>query len=55
MPGFATGSKVGFGMKVICQLQADYSARAYRRDPRYPDSPAILAAVVRFVLDAVRR
>lgn len=40
---------------VICQLQADYSARAYRRDPRYPDSPAILAAAIRFVLDAVRR
>jgi AcrR family transcriptional regulator len=40
---------------VICQLQADYSARAYRRDPRYPDSPAIIDAVTRFMLDAVRR
>src|SRR5262245_66646631 len=26
---------------VICQLQADYSAPAYRRDPRFPDSPAL--------------
>lgn len=39
---------------VICQLQADYSARAYRRDPRYPDSPAIIDAATRFMLDAVR-
>src|SRR5215468_4416343 len=27
---------------VICQLQADYSARAYRRDPDYPDSPDLV-------------
>jgi AcrR family transcriptional regulator len=40
---------------VICQLQADYSARAYRRDPRYPDSPAIIDAAIRFILDAARR
>jgi len=40
---------------VICQLQADYSARAYRRDPRYPDSPAIIDSTIRFILDAVRR
>lgn len=39
---------------VICQLQADYSARAYRRDPDYPDSPAIIDAATRFVRDAVR-
>jgi AcrR family transcriptional regulator len=39
---------------VICQLQADYSARAYRRDPGYPDSPAIIDATTRFILDAVR-
>ncbi|MGH7287458.1 MAG: TetR/AcrR family transcriptional regulator [Myxococcota bacterium] len=39
---------------VICQLQADYSARAYRRDPRYPDSPALIDAAIRFILDAVR-
>jgi AcrR family transcriptional regulator len=39
---------------VICQLQADYSARAYRRDPDYPDSPVIIDAATRFILDAVR-
>ncbi len=39
---------------VICQLQADYSARAYRRDPGYPDSPALIDAATRFILDAVR-
>lgn len=39
---------------LICQLQSDYSARAYRRDPRYPDDPRIIDAAVRFVLDAVR-
>ncbi|MBW2241750.1 MAG: TetR/AcrR family transcriptional regulator [Deltaproteobacteria bacterium] len=38
---------------VICQLQSDYSSRAYRRDPSYPDTPEILEAVVRFVRDAV--
>ncbi len=40
---------------VICQLQADYSSRAYRRDPSYPDSPPILDAAVRLMLDAVHR
>ena len=39
---------------LICQLQADYSARAYRRDPGYPDSPAIIDAATRFIRDAVR-
>lgn len=39
---------------VICQLQADYSARAYRRDPGFPDSPGIIDAATRFILDAVR-
>jgi AcrR family transcriptional regulator len=39
---------------VICQLQAEYSARAYRRDASYPDSPAIIDAAIRFILDAVR-
>jgi AcrR family transcriptional regulator len=39
---------------LICQLQADYSARAYRRDPRYPDTPALIDAATRFILDAVR-
>jgi AcrR family transcriptional regulator len=40
---------------VICQLQSDYSSRAYRRDPAYPDSPALIEAAIRLVLDAVRR
>ena len=39
---------------VICQLQADYSARAYRRDPGFPDAPEIIDAAARFMLDAVR-
>ncbi len=39
---------------VICQLQVDYSTRAYRRDPRYPAPPALVDAAVRFMLDAVR-
>jgi AcrR family transcriptional regulator len=40
---------------VVCQLQVDYSARAYRRDPLHPAPPALVDAVIRFVLDAVRR
>jgi AcrR family transcriptional regulator len=40
---------------VICQLQADYSSRAYRRDPSFPDSPPVLEAAIRLVIDAVRR
>jgi AcrR family transcriptional regulator len=39
---------------LVCQLQADYSARAYRRDPDYPDSPALIDAATRFIRDAVR-
>jgi len=39
---------------VICQLQSDYSGRAYRRDPDFPDDPAIIDCVIRLVLDAVR-
>ena len=38
---------------VICQLQADYSGRAYRRDARFPDDPKIIDAAVRLILDAV--
>jgi len=38
---------------VICQLQADYSSRAYRRDPSFPDAPGILEAAIRLVIDAV--
>jgi AcrR family transcriptional regulator len=40
---------------VICQLQSDYSSRAYRRDPSFPDSPELIEAAIRLVLDAVKR
>jgi len=40
---------------VICQLQSHYSSRAYRRDPSYPDSPELIEAAIRLVLDAVKR
>jgi len=39
---------------VISQLTADYSMRAYRADPRFPATPRIVDATVRFILDAVR-
>ncbi len=39
---------------VICQLQTDYSSRAYRRESHYPDTPELIDAAVRFMLDAVR-
>ncbi len=38
---------------VICQLQVDYSTRAYRRDPLHPADPGLVDAAVRFVRDAV--
>ena len=39
---------------LICQLQSDYSRRAYANDPRFPLTPAIIEAAVRFIDDAVR-
>jgi AcrR family transcriptional regulator len=39
---------------LICQLQSDYSRRAYANDPRYPLTPAIIEAAVQFIHDAVR-
>ena len=39
---------------LVCQLQVDYSARAYRRDPLHPVDPALIDAAVRFIADAVR-
>ncbi len=39
---------------VICQLQVDYSTRAYRGDGALPAGPDRIDGVVRFVLDAVR-
>jgi AcrR family transcriptional regulator len=58
--GIATGEfkrdlDVASVADVICQLQSDYSARAYRRDPAFPDSPELIEAAIRLVLDAVQR
>jgi AcrR family transcriptional regulator len=39
---------------IICQLHADYSGRAYRREPDFPDTPELIDATVRFIHDAVR-
>ena len=39
---------------LICQLQSDYSRRAYADDPRFPLTPALIEAAVRFIHDAVR-
>jgi AcrR family transcriptional regulator len=51
---FRADLDVASAADVICQLQSDYSGRAYRRDPRFPDSPAIIDCAVRLILDAVR-
>ncbi len=39
---------------VICQLQSDYSGRAYRREPGFPDSDDIIDAAVDLIRHAVR-
>ncbi len=39
---------------VVCQLQVDYSTRAYRRDPRFPADDALIDGAVRFVRNALR-
>ena len=52
---FDPGLDVAAAADVICQLQVDYSARAYRRDPLHPAPEALVDAVIRFALDAVRR
>lgn len=51
---FRADLDVASAADVICQLQSDYSGRAYRRDPRFPDSPAIIDCAIRGILDAVR-
>jgi len=38
---------------VICQLQVEFSTRAYRHDPQYPSDPPRIDAAVRFIRDAV--
>lgn len=39
---------------LICQIQVDYSTRAYRRKPGFPAGRALIDAAVRFVHDAVK-
>jgi len=39
---------------LICQLQSDYSRRAYAHDPKFPATPGLIDAAVRFIHDAVR-
>ena len=40
---------------IICQLQSDYSGRAYRNDSRFPDDPKIIDAAVSLIRAAVER
>lgn len=39
---------------LICQIQVDYSTRAYRRKPGFPAGPELIDAAVRFIHDAVK-
>lgn len=39
---------------IVCQLQIDYSTRAYRRSPDFPISPRLIDAAVRFIHEAVK-
>ena len=39
---------------LVCQLQVDYSTRAYRRDALHPVDDAMVDVAVRFIADAVR-
>jgi len=45
---------VGSVADIVCQLHADYSSRAYRREADYPITPQLVDAAVRFIHDAVR-
>ncbi len=38
---------------ILCQLQSDYSGRAYRNDDRFPDDPRIIDAAVQLIRAAV--
>jgi AcrR family transcriptional regulator len=51
---FRTDLDVASVADLICQLQSDYSRRAYANDPRFPATAAIIEAAVRFIHDAVR-
>ena len=39
---------------VICQLQSDYSGRAYWNDDEFPDDPKVIDAAVAMIEAAVR-
>lgn len=39
---------------VICQLQSDYSGRAYWNDDDFPDDPKIIDAAIAMIVSAVR-
>ena len=39
---------------VICQLQSDYSGRAYRNDADFPDDPKVIDAAIAMIVSAVR-
>jgi len=39
---------------IVCQLQIDYSTRAYRRDPDFPISARLIDTAVRFIHAAVK-
>ena len=43
---FRSDLDVASAADVICQLQVDYSARAYRRDPLYPSDPVLITTAL---------
>ena len=45
---------VGSIADVICQLQSDYSGRAYRNDRDFPDDPKIIDAAIAMIVSSVR-
>jgi len=51
---FRADLDVGSVADIVCQLQSDYSGRAYRREPNFPDTPELIDSAVRFIHDAVR-
>lgn len=51
---FRADLDVPLAADVVCQLQVDYSNRAYRRDPHHPVSPALIDTAIRMMLDALR-
>lgn len=51
---FRTDLDVPSVADLICQIQVDYSTRAYRRKPGFPAGEALIDAAVRFIHDAVK-